>query len=89
MATERRRRTLARSAASGGYPQDDYAKRHILYCWLSNQVTVRSDTFIAYIRVQRGTSPAAPAQHYVATIDRSRCPQEIPAPSVVLFAQVR
>lgn len=75
--------------ASGGYPQDDYAKRHILYCWLSNQVTVRSDTFIAYIRVQRGTSPAAPAQHYVATIDRSRCPQESPQPSVVLFAQVR
>jgi len=60
-----------------------------LYCWLSNQVTVRSDTFIAYICIQKANLPHAAGRYYVAVIDRSRCPANGALPAVVLFSQIR
>ena len=71
------------------YPQGDYAKRYVLYCWVSNQVTVRSDTFLAYIRIQKADSPHAAGRYYIAVIDRSRCPKSGQLPAVLLFSEIR
>ncbi len=71
------------------YPQDDYAKKLICSAWLSDQVSVRSDTFIAYIRIQKGLSATAAARFYVAVIDRSRCADPADIPSVRLFSEIR
>jgi hypothetical protein len=74
---------------------NDLPKKHLYYSWLSNHVTVRSDTFIVFIRVQvvAGTIPTTgdPYQRYVAVIDRSRMRSGGPTdrPQIVLFAQVR
>ena len=66
----------------------DAVKRNIFYAWLSNQVTVRSNTYIVYIRVQRDNNPKSQQyRSYVAVIDRSRCPAS--PPEVLMFAEVR
>jgi hypothetical protein len=80
---------LGSSAAPTDRPQGDYSKHHVLYCWLSSQITVRSDTFIVYICIQKAGSPPAGARQYVAVIDRSRCATGGQLPAVLLFAQVR
>ena len=69
--------------------EDDLVKKHVLYTWLANQVTVRSNTFIAYIWVQRGQAPTAAPRRYVAVIDRSRCRTAVDRPQVLLFTELR
>ncbi len=64
---------------------DDPVKEHVLYSWLINQVTVRSNTYIAYIRVQLGEKVGAAARHYVALIDRGDCFDSPTAPPRVLM----
>ncbi|MCJ7543469.1 MAG: hypothetical protein MUP47_02710 [Phycisphaerae bacterium] len=66
---------------------NDPVKQHVLYGWLSNQVTVRSNTFIVYIRVQRDSDPNTHARYYVAVIDRSECPAQ--PPRALLFTELR
>lgn len=67
----------------------DLAKRHTWYAWASNNITVRSDTYIAYIRVQVGSDPATQDyQRYVAVIDRSNCTQTTDRPTVLMFCRL-
>jgi len=70
---------------------NDFAKYHTFYSWLSNQVTVRSDVFIAYIRVQLGNDAAAATgvQRYLAVIDRSNCRTANDVPTVLMFMQIK
>jgi hypothetical protein len=67
--------------------RDDPAKMNLLYTWMSNQITVRSNTFLVYIRVQRDRQANSPARRYMAVIDRSRCP--LKAPQVLMFTELR
>ncbi len=70
---------------------DDLSKRDIYYAWLSNQITVRSDVYIAYIRVQIGDDPltTGAVRKYVAVIDRSGCTTSDDLPDVVMFAEMK
>ena len=70
---------------------DDLSKRDIYYAWLSNQITVRSDVYIAYIRVQIGSDPATTGavRKYVAVIDRSNCASPTDLPDVLMFAEMK
>ncbi len=71
-------------------PQGDFVKQYARYSWLANQVAVRSNTFIAYIRVQRGHDPKSPQyRSYVAVIDRSNCKSVVDRPRVLLFAELK
>ena len=65
----------------------DLSKYHLYWTWLANQVTVRSDTFLAYIYVKLPTS-ALPFR-YVAVIDRSNCRESGDTPQVLMFAEIR
>jgi len=73
----------------------DLTKSSIYYAWLSNQITVRSDTYIAYIYVENPkrdpTDPNEPVRfrRYVALIDRSRCWQATDQPRVLFFSQIK
>jgi len=72
-------------------PQDDPDKYNVYYKWLSNQVTVRSDTYIAYILVR---SPAGGAggqrdRRFVALIDRTNCDAAGKLPRVLMMAEVK
>jgi hypothetical protein len=42
--------------AAGTASTGPLVRQSMLYAWLSNQVTVRSDTYIAYIYVEEGLS---------------------------------
>ncbi|MFA6135360.1 MAG: hypothetical protein WC869_15215 [Phycisphaerae bacterium] len=80
------------SGADDGVPRtlNDFAKNYILYSWLSNLVTVRSDTYIAYIRVQASSSASATnARRYVAVIDRSNCTAAGDSPKVLMFTEIK
>lgn len=69
----------------------DLSKYDIYYAWLSNQVSVRSDVYIATIRVQLGNSanPSGPVRRYVAVIDRSNCNSTATMPRVLLFTEIK
>ncbi len=69
----------------------DLSKYDIYYSWLSNQLTVRSDVYIAYIRVQIGDSATTTGavRKYVAVIDRSNCTSTNDLPNVVMFAEMK
>ena len=71
--------------------EGDIAKHHVYYSWLSNHVTVRSDVYIAYIRVQIGDSTSATrgVRHYVAVVDRSNCRTSTERPIVRMFARAK
>ena len=77
------------SVAGGARVDGDMIKYHTRYSWLVNNITVRSDVFIAYIRVQVGPDVAATrgVRHYVAFIDRSNCRRVTDRPMVRMFAQ--
>ena len=72
----------------------DQTKGNIYYAWMSNQITVRSDTYIAYIYVQDPMKdPYDPkvtptGRRYVALIDRSGCWQRGEQPRVLMFTRV-
>ena len=73
------------------FPQDDLDKYNVYYKWLSNQVTVRSDTYIAYILVR---SPAGGAggqrdRRFVALIDRTNCRAAGDLPRVLMMAEIK
>ncbi len=70
---------------------DDLSKYEIYYSWLSNQITVRSDVYIAYIRVQVGGDPAptGPVRKYIAVIDRSNCTSINDLPNELMFAELK
>lgn len=72
--------------------QNDLVKRHVYYSWLSNHITVRSDVYVAYIRVDLrvavGDAPLA-VRKYVAVIDRSNCRTPGDRPHVLMFAEIR
>ena len=66
--------------------------------YLSNLLTVNSDTFCAYIRVQLGNNddvgtggnaPASVQRHYVAILDRSNCVTDQDRPIVRMMAEVK
>jgi hypothetical protein len=77
--------------------QNDPIKFYTLYSWLANQVTVRSNVYIAYIRVQvvpAGRNPATPwttdsYRCYVAVIDRGNCTTATTKPRVLLFTELQ
>jgi hypothetical protein len=73
----------------GNAVMGDLVKKYVLYTWLANQVTVRSNTFIAYIRVQRSKDVNAPARCYVAVIDRGNCKAATDRPRVLMFTELR
>lgn len=68
----------------------DMVKNNVYYSWLSNQVTVRSDVYIVYIRVQPSDvyNETEGVLNYVAVIDRSNCRVITDRPNVQLFMQV-
>ncbi len=69
----------------------DLSKYDIYYAWLANQITVRSDVYIAYIRVQVGNDPATtgPVRRYIAVLDRSNCTSSNDLPNVLMFAELK
>ena len=69
----------------------DLSKYDIYYSWMSNQLTVRSDVYIAYIRVQIGSSAttAGAVRRYIAVIDRSNCTSTDKLPDVLMFAEMK
>ena len=70
--------------------KDDLAKHRLCYSWASNSLTVRSDVYLAYIRVQVGDDEDAVqgVRHYVAVIDRSNCRRRDDRPIVRMNARV-
>jgi len=74
----------------GGYPTGDLDKFNVHYKWLSNQVTVRSDTYIAYILVRPGgATGSSQDRRFVALIDRSECTAAGELPKVLMMAEVK
>jgi hypothetical protein len=54
---------------------------------VANLLTVNSDTFVVYIRIQLD-NPAIHAWDYLALIDRSNCTTANDSPAVLLFSEV-
>jgi len=79
------------STANGRRVDNDLIKQHVYYSWCSNQITVRSDVCIAYIRVQIGDDPKVTenVRRYLAVIDRSNCRNVKDLPQVVMFTEIR
>jgi len=79
------------SIADGKRVDNDLIKQHTYYSWCSNQITVRSDVCIAYIRVQIGDDPQATenVRRYMAVIDRSNCRNVKDLPQVIMFTEIR
>jgi hypothetical protein len=69
-------------------PQNDPDKYNVYYKWLSNQVTVRSDTYIAYILV-RPPGGGARDRRFVALIDRTNCDTAGELPKVLMMAEIK
>lgn len=71
--------------------------RDYFYTQISNLISVRSDTFVAYVRVQVGNGHDNPGsherpqsvRHYIAIIDRSNCRQAGELPLVRAFAEIK
>jgi len=70
--------------------EGDLIKSRLYYSRASNSVTVRSDVYIAYIRVQVGSLPTETegVRYYVAVIDRSNCRRPGDLPIVRMSARV-
>ncbi|MCY2925559.1 MAG: hypothetical protein NT031_08975 [Planctomycetota bacterium] len=73
----------------------DLTKKLAAYAWMSNHITVRSDVFVVYIRVQEGPPNPLPAgwvaavQDYVGVIDRSMVKDPaVDKPVVVMFSSI-
>ena len=64
--------------------------RDELYRSIANVITVNSDVYTVYIRVQLGNqSNPRYKWNYLAVIDRSNCRTEDDTPAVLLFSQVK
>ena len=69
---------------------NDITKYLVYYAWMSNHLTVRSDTYIAYIRVQLGDSTNSVAyRSYVAVLDRSNVFTPDDQPQLLMFAEIQ
>ncbi len=71
---------------------NDLIKYLTYYSWLSNHVTVRSDVFIAYIRVDlrnASDTESLATRKYVAVIDRGNCRGRGDRPTVLMFTHIR
>ncbi|KKL76319.1 hypothetical protein LCGC14_2046070, partial [marine sediment metagenome] len=83
---------------------DDLAKHQIIYSRISNLITVRSDSFAAYITVMRFTKAdvedgrnsiqpnlghVSSVQRYVAVLDRAECHRRSDWPEVLMFAEIK
>lgn len=72
-------------------------QRDSYFTRISNLISVRSDTFVAYVRVQVGNGHDNPGsherpqsvRHYIAIIDRSNCRQAGELPLVRAFAEIK
>jgi hypothetical protein len=70
-------------------PVGDPDKHNVYYKWLSNQITVRSDTYLAYILVRSPGGSADRDRRFVALIDRSRCNAAGVLPAVLMMAEIK
>jgi hypothetical protein len=70
-------------------PAGDPDKYNVYYKWLSNQITVRSDTYLAYILVRSPGGSADRDRRFVALIDRSRCNAAGVLPAVLMMAEIK
>ncbi len=74
----------------GGTVEKDLTKLEMRYAYLSNCVSVNSDTYCAYVRIQLGDSPDAKVKrNYIAIIDRSNCVTVADSPVLRAFAEVK
>lgn len=71
--------------------EGDLIKSRVHYSWASNSVTVRSDVYLAYIRVQAGADEDATqgVRNYVAVIDRGNCRRRTDRPIVHMCTRVK
>ena len=74
--------------------KDDLTKHEIMYTRVANMITVRSDTFAAYISVLRyppGANLKSPdaVKRYVAVVDRSECYKRGHWPRIYMFAAIK
>jgi len=78
------------STSGAARVDDDLIKERVYYAWASNSLTVRSDVYIAYIRVQIGNDRRTTlgVRNYVAVIDRSNCRRRTDRPIVHMCARV-
>ncbi|MBN2132098.1 MAG: hypothetical protein JW741_21535, partial [Sedimentisphaerales bacterium] len=65
---------------------DDFEERNMVFYRLSNLVTVRSDTFTAYIALRLG--PTGTTQRHIAILDRSNVFRPQDAPKVLALEPV-
>lgn len=73
-----------------GKSKDDQWSRDDFYRQASNLLTVRSDVFCVYVRVQIGNSANPQVKrNYVAVIDRSNCKKPGDQPSVLMFTEIK
>ncbi len=83
------------STAANLAPKGDLVKRYVYYSWLSNHITVRSDLYVAYIRVDlrrptaAASEPSLAVRRYAAVIDRSNCRTSSDKPHVLMFAEIK
>lgn len=73
--------------------KSDLAKREMRYAYVSNLVTANSDTYCAYIYIQKGIGSGsqpetAHPQRFVVILDRSNCIDADDLPEVRAFAQI-
>jgi hypothetical protein len=81
---------LSADSAGGIAVANDLTKAYMPYAWWSNHVTVRSDTYLAFIRVQvGGRRDETRYRRYLALIDRSNCRATGDRPQVRIFARLR
>lgn len=76
----------------------DITKYDIYYAWLINQITVRSDVYIAFIRVDMrpvgedlstaNTRQPLATRRYIAVVDRTDCTSSEDLPRVLLFTEM-
>ena len=74
------------SWASGEAVVGDLTKRLSAYAWMSNHITVRSDVFVVYMKVQLTVGATVTAQNYVGVIDRSMVKAATDKPVVLMFS---
>jgi hypothetical protein len=67
-----------------------YNGRDALYRGISNLITVNSDMYAAYVRVQIGKgSETERVWNYLAVIDRSNCRSKSDVPALLMFTQLK
>ncbi|MEI7836032.1 MAG: hypothetical protein WCK05_06430, partial [Planctomycetota bacterium] len=64
----------------------DLTKKLSAYAWMSNHITVRSDVYVVYIKVQLTAGTTVTAQNYVGVIDRSMVKAATDKPVVLMFS---